>query len=192
MGNVRYAFRAIARSPGYAVVVVATLGLALGAITALYSVADATFFRGFPDGAVGLFDKQPQYPLPATASWPEVRDWRENAGSLSAVAADRTENVSYVGRGEPQRVAASYVSQDYFKVFPVAAARGRLFAPEEHVKGGPRVALLSDAFWQRSFAADPQVVGRILQVDGNPVTVVGVLPAGQLEGLRGQRDLWMP
>ena len=179
MQDIRYALRTIRRRPGYALVVVGTLGLALGSITALYSVADATLLMSAPlpkaEEVVSLYDRQPQFPLPATASWPEVRDWRANAQKLATVAAERADSVNYVGRGEPERILGAYVSEDYFRTFGVGAARGRLFSAEEHRKGGPRAAVLSDGFWRRAFGADPQVVGRSIQLDGASVTVVGVL-----------------
>ena len=196
MQDIRYALRTIRQRPGYALVVVGTLGLALGSITALYSVADATLLMSTPlpkaEEVVSLYDRQPQWPLPATASWPEVRDWRANAQKLSTVAAERSDSVNYAGRGEPERILGAYVSQDYFRTFGVGAARGRLFSAEEHRVGGPRAALLSDGFWRRAFGADPQVVGRSIQLDGASVTVVGVLPAGPLEAVRGPHDVWIP
>src|SRR5215470_2622052 len=131
MHDVRYALRTLRRYPGYSAVVVITLALALGTITALYSVADVTMLARLPlprdEQVVSLYDRQPAYAFPANASWPEVKDWRAHARTLQAVAAERTENVSYVGGAEPERLVAAYVSQDYFKVFGVGAARGRLF-----------------------------------------------------------------
>ena len=92
MQDIRYALRLFRRHPGYVAMVVGTLGIALGGITALTSVIDATLLSPLPvlqgDQVVYLYDRQPQYNEPASASWPELQDWRKNLSQLSAVSGE--------------------------------------------------------------------------------------------------------
>src|SRR5262249_33637302 len=115
MEDIRFALRTFRKHPGYAAVVVGTLALALGAVTALFSVADATLIGPLPlsgaDRVLHVFDIQPQYGPPANASWPEVKDWRANARPLSALAAGETHSTAFVSQGGPERVLRAYVSR---------------------------------------------------------------------------------
>ncbi len=196
MHDIRYALRTIRKHPGYAAVVVGTLALALGATTTLFSVADATLLAPLPvaggDRVVNLHDVQPNFGGPASASWPEVQDWRQQARSLEGVTVERTESMSWRGASEPERLIGAYVSEDFFAVFGVAPMVGRDFTTEEHRKGGPPVVILGNGFWKRAFAADPKVIGRTLALAGRPFTVVGVLPPAGPDLVRGPRDVWIP
>src|SRR5262245_10952488 len=196
MHDLRFALRLFRRHPGYAITIGVTLGVALGGITALTSVADATLVAPLPiaggDRVVNLYDRQPQYPDPATASWPEVRDWREHATQLSGVSAERTLGMTWHGEGEPERLVGALVSEDYFRVFGLRAAFGRTFTSEEHKKGGPLVAVISDRLFQSAFGGDPAIVGRMARIDDRSFTIVGVLPPGGIELARGRRDVFVP
>jgi putative ABC transport system permease protein len=196
MNDIRFALRTIRKHPGYAAVVVGTLAIALGAVTALFSVADATLIGPLPlvggDRVMHVYDRQPQYDPPANASWPEVVDWRANARQLSALTVEKTESMAYAPQGEPERIIGAYVSEDYFRVFALRAALGRTFTPEEHAKNGPAVVVLGDGFWRRAFGADRGIVGRKIQLDGTAYDVVGVLAPNGAETLRGRRDVLIP
>ncbi len=197
MEDVRFAFRIFRRHPAYVAMVVATLAVALGGITALTSVADATFLAPLPipdgDRVVSLYDTQPQYGRePASTSWPELMDWREHATQLSGVAGERAQSLSWRGTGEPERVVGSLVSRDYFQVFGTTPVLGRPFTDEEHAKGGPLVAILSHGFWERALGGDRDIVGRTVTLDGLAHTVVGVLGPGGPESARGPRDVFIP
>ena len=196
MHDLRFALRVFRKHPGYAALVVVTLALGLGAVTTLVSVADATFLGRLPvpdgDRVVSLYDRQPGYDPPATASWPEVKDWREHARSLDGVAGEYTFGASWVGKGEPERVNTSLVTQDYLRVFGLKPIVGRGFSPDEHKKGAPPVALLGSGFWIRAFAGDPRIIGQAIMLDGMSYTAVGVLAPETLEQTRGKRDVLVP
>ena len=195
MNDVTYALRQLRRHPGYTTIVVATLGVALGAITALMSVADATLFASLPSGGervVSVVDVQPQLQGASSTSWPELVERRRDATQLSGVAAERLIGLSWRGGGEPERVNGMLVSQDYFRVFGIDALHGRVTSAEEHTLGGPPVVVLAHGFWTRAYGADPQIVGRTAQLGGQAYTVVGVLPPGTADQLRGPRDVYIP
>jgi putative ABC transport system permease protein len=195
MTDLRFALRQLRRHPGYAAVVVATLGVALGAVTALVSVADATLFATLPHGGdrvVSIYDRQPQLDGPASTSWPELVDWRREASQLEGVAGERFVGLSWRGGGEPERVNAMLVSEDYFRVFGASARHGRTFSAEEHRKGGPNVAVLAHGFFTRAYGGDARIVGRSVQLGGQAYTVVGVLPPGTSDQLQGPRDVYIP
>ena len=200
--ELRFAIRSLARQPGFTAVAVLTLALGIGMNTALFSAVEAVFLRPMPyEGADRLMFLSASFPGSTRGgdnfSWPDFADLSEQAGSFEAVAAHHDFSaVTLTGADEPQRLVANFVSASYFDVFRARAQLGRTFAPEETlVPSSEAVAVLSDAFWQRQFGADPSVIGRKLVLNQTPVTVVGVMePAFRdlQETWRPQVDLWMP
>src|SRR5687767_15034415 len=107
MNDLRFALRQLRRHPAYAALVVATLGIALGAVTAIIGVAEATLYATMPPGGertVSVYDLQPQFEGPSSSSWPELLDWRREASQLDGVAAERGVGLSWRGGGDPERV----------------------------------------------------------------------------------------
>ncbi|HKU62291.1 MAG TPA: ABC transporter permease [Gemmatimonadales bacterium] len=182
---------------GVLVAVVLTLALAIGANTALYSVVHGVLLRPLPFAApdrvvlVSEFDR-----ISGTTrepfSIPDYYDLRARTRAFSALAGFASRPYSLSGdEGEPEQIVVTAVSAGYFGLLGVEPLRGRVFAAAEDQPGGPRVALLGEALWRRRFAADPGVVGRTVQLDGEPYVVVGVASAAaELPGEGSQ--VWLP
>jgi predicted permease len=196
--DVRYGLRGLRRSPVFAVVAVLTLGLGIGAVTAIFSVVNASLLRTLPfedaDEIVflqGAYDA-PEGPAIRGASPPEARDWEAMSRSFSEVSVADATSFTLTGDGPAEVVPAERVDEGYFELFRVDPAQGRTFTPVEYATPGTHfVTVLSHALWTRRFGADPTVVGRSVTLGGRAWTVVGVLPAG-FRGTRLDADLFVP
>ncbi len=179
--DIRFALRRLARSPGFALVAVLTIALGIGANTAIFSVVRSVLLRPLPFA-------EPDRVVMVWMTWrgwdetwlsePEVLDIREGARSLDGMAAYSTSAGNLTGDGEPERVATASVTADVFPVLGVTPALGRPFTVEEDQPGSDDVVVLSHGLWQRRYAGDRDIVGRVIRVNGRARTVVGVLPAG--------------
>jgi putative ABC transport system permease protein len=178
--DIRYGLRTFVRQPGFAVTAVLALALGIGANTAVFSVVYPVLLKPLPfpnpEQLVYVHDTFPAVPF-ASVSWPKFIALRDGNRTLSSLAAIAPGNVTITGRGEPLQALAFTVSGDFFTVFGVAPEYGRLIAPGDDVPNGGRVIALSHALWQRRFGGDPNVVGQAVTVDGQPFTVVSVMPA---------------
>ena len=180
--DLRFAARSLRRTPGLTLAIVLTLALGIGANSAIFSVVNGVLLRPLPfaepDRLVTVFDIYLGLDLPHSAlSEPELLDVERLPG-FSAVAGYRAARRTLTGAGDPERLPALLVTGNFAQVLGVAPARGRFIAADEAGPGGPAVAVLSDGLWRRRFAADPAVVGRSVQLDGVPTTVVGIMPRG--------------
>jgi putative ABC transport system permease protein len=190
--NLRYAVRQLIRSPGFTAIAVLTLGLGIGANTAIFSVVNAVLLRPLPYPEPSrLVSVAEQRPSGATnvVSYPNFLDWRKD-GALESVALGRTLSFNVGGAEGPERIAGALVSADYFKVLGLAPAAGRYFLGGEDTPGKDGVAVIGHGLWQRRFGGDPGVVGRTLTVDGQPLTIIGVAPAGFR--YPEETELWTP
>jgi putative ABC transport system permease protein len=174
--------RALVRSKGYAIAVVATLALGIGAAVTIFSVVDRVLIRPlvYPDShqIVALY-QQSQATNIRLASYPTLQDWgRANTG-LSALAWIRGDGLMLEREGGPERVTAGFVSPGFFKVMGQRAALGRTFLADEEAGGGDaEVVVLSHNLWQTTFGGDPDIIGKALRLGGMSVEVVGVMPPG--------------
>ena len=181
MQDVVLAFRGLRRAPGFAAAALLTLALGIGSATAIFSVAYGVLLRPLPfsdpdrltEVSINLAGTGDEY---GSLSWPEYVDLPRWTRSFTAVAAWTLRDRTVGGDGHPERITAASTSASLWDVLRVRAAMGRTYTAEEDVAGAPLVVVLSDALWRRRFGADPSVVGRPIQVDGLPRTVVGVLP----------------
>jgi predicted permease len=175
-----FALRRLIARPAHSVVVALTLGLGIGAALAVFAVVDAVLVRPLPyDDASRLVRVTRKIPV---ASFPEIPfsdvGYRRLAGdtrTLLAAAAYNTRDANLIGRGSPRRLTIARVSASLFQVLRVRVAVGRPFTPEEDVPDGPRVIVLSDWLWRSAFGADPRIIGRATNIDGEPFTIIGVL-----------------
>ena len=196
MQDLRYAFRTLVKSPGFTLVAVLTLALAIGANTAIFSVVENVLLRPLPypepQRLVEIFNTYfPQVPH-AGLSPGDYADWREQAKSFSQMEAyaQVSQGLNLTGEGEPQRVQVAYVSAGLFRMLGASETAGRFFVPEEDRAGHAPVVVLSHRLWQSRFGADSNVVGHTIALDNQRYTVAGVLPA-TFEMLRWA-DVWMP
>ncbi len=193
MSDLRIAARTLAKRPGFTAVAALTLALGIGATTVVFSFVDAILLRPLPyadpDRLVLVWDVQPSL-AQAPMSYPEYLDWRAQDRLFEATGALFRNRFSLTGDGEPEQLTGARVSASFLPMLGVEPAVGRLFAAEEEGPGAPRVALLDHGFWQRRFGGDPAVIGRELTLDGEPTTVVGILPRGFSFG--DDAAIWMP
>jgi len=190
-----YAARVCRKAPAFSAVVVATLALGIGATSAIFALVNAVVFRPLPfhDAAalVRVTQVNRDSGRSSSLSPPNYFDLRERAASFSALAAYWTPTVTLsAGGGAPERIAAALCTASLTEVLGVAPQLGRAFTDEDDAPGAPRVALVSDGLWRRTFGGDPGLVGRTVRVDDTPVVVVGVMPAGF--AFPAATDLWLP
>ncbi|MFT3828542.1 MAG: ABC transporter permease [Opitutaceae bacterium] len=178
--NLRFAFRQFRKAPGFSAVVTLTLAIGLGANTAIFGIVNATFLRALPypepERLVQVFESSRQWPQ-MSVSYPNFRDWRTSQDVFTGIAIYRTSSLKIETPAGAERASIGYVSADFFPILGVRPALGREFAPADDQEGATPAAWLSDAFWQRAFAGDPDLVGRTILVDNEPVAVAGILPA---------------
>lgn len=194
--DLRFALRQLRRSPGFAAVVLATLGLAIGANTAVYSVLDAVLFRGVPYPepdrlaalrATRIFQGRVSDSDQTGRQFLLVRD---AAPGLDAAAFSDEQGVNFAAGNRPEYVQQQRVSAGFFHAIGVAPQFGREFTRAEDVPGGPALAVLSHRFWERVFHGDPHAIGRTITLRGEPYTVIGVMPRDFHAA--AQIDVWTP
>ncbi|HLL77414.1 MAG TPA: ABC transporter permease [Pyrinomonadaceae bacterium] len=196
--DVRYGVRVLAKNPGFTAVAVLTLALGIGANSAIFSVVNAVLLRPLaykdPERLVLINHNYRKLDLRATVSAPGYTYYREHAQSFSAVAAVTGWNVNLTGDGEPERLQGMTVTPNLFPMLGAEAARGRVLLEEEGQPGRNKVVVLSDALWQRRFGGDQSVVNRTVTLNGEPYSVVGVMPPSFRFGREfgPPADFWAP
>jgi putative ABC transport system permease protein len=193
--DLRYAIRTMRNKPGFTLIAVVTLALGIGGSTAIFTVVDAALLRGLPykspDRLYHLWESTPQKEFAQREfSYPDFQDYQQNQ-VLEGLAAYTGGSGIMSGRGEPERIFAPGATANFFSVLGVEPILGRTFQPGEDKPGAARVVVLTYGMWQRRFGADPGIIGQSLTYNGDPYTVVGVLPASFQFALR-QADLWRP
>ncbi len=186
LSNLKFAIRQLAKSPGFAAVALLTLALGIGACTAMLSIANAVMLRPLqfvaPQRLVWIENEGTGGMSARTTRVDTFNAWREQNKSFEALAGyfaffDFVRRQTLTGAGEPERLRAVGVSDNFLDVLGVPLALGRNFTADECRFNGPPVAILSHAFWRRRLDGDRNVVGRALTMNNQPMTIVGVLPA---------------
>jgi hypothetical protein len=174
--------RLVRSRPSISLVAVATLALGIGGATAIFSVADAVILRPLPFADPGrivlLWQKETTRNQPfVELSYPGFREWREQSARSSRWPACRAPTKGcFGGRRRASGPARALGDERFFAVMGVAPMLGRTFADADDTPGAGRAIVLSHALWRERFSADPAIVGRSLELDGKPYTVVGVMP----------------
>ncbi len=177
--DVRYGLRALRNWPGFTLVAVFTLALGIGANTAIFTVVNAVLLRppAFPDPSrIVLITEKSKYPV-FTTSYLNYKDWRDQSRSFESMQATCVTALTLTGTGEPERLTARYTTVGFFPLLGVDPAAGRNFLPEEDRASGPPVAMISYALWQRRFGGARDALGRTIELDSKPYTLVGIVPA---------------
>jgi predicted permease len=177
--DVRYACRWLLRSPGFAAVAVLSLGLGIGANTAIFAILDALLLRPLPVAEparlIDIYTSGTDGDTYSTTSVPDLDDLRTRTRTLAGVTG-YSAMLAPVMAGERARlVFGELVSGNYFQLLGVPARLGRTLLPEDEAPGAPATTVISEAMWQREFAGDPSVVGRTLRLRGQTYTIVGVI-----------------
>jgi len=197
--DIRYAWRMLAKNPGFAALAILTLALGIAANTTIFSWISATIFDPVPGAAntsslVSVMrGERSEHPTPPF-SYPDYVDLRERSAAFSGLLAYHDDYISLTGTGKPERLYGALISANYFEVLGVKPILGSVFMPAEEEKPGrtPSV-IISYGLWQRHFGGDPSIVGKPIQLNRQLCTVVGVAPPrfqGCKSGLR--TDLWAP
>jgi len=195
LADIRYSLRSIRKNPGVIAVAVLSLGLGIGANVAIFSAVDVFMFRPLPypnaDRLVHVYSTVPARGWTYNVvSIPDYLDFREQSRTLD-IGASYGSDVNLSGSEGPERIDSERASWNYFQVLQVQPVLGRLFTPEEERVGQHRVAIMSHGLWQRRFGGDPGIVGQAVMLDGEPFTVIGVLPA-KFRVYESPTEIWIP
>jgi putative ABC transport system permease protein len=187
--------RQLLRRPGFSLAMIATLMLGIGANSAIFSLLNAVLLKPLPypqpDRMVGIWGHLSKPDIPRLqASEGEVLDYQHNFQSFEAVAAYAASNANLTAGDEPERVRIYYATSEIWKVVGVQPLIGRGFTADEDKPGAPAVVVLSHGLWRRRFGEDRSLVGRTIQVNLTPRTVVGIMPPGF--DFPGRADVWAP
>ncbi len=192
--DIRFAVRSLIKSPLITAAAIVSLGLGIGANASIFSAIDVFMFRPLDfeeaDNLVMVWTNNRERGWTSTStSAPDYADWRTESRTLE-LAAYTGAGVNLSGADRPERLEGTRVTANFFDVLRKQPVLGRGFTLEEERIDGPRVVVLGDAVWQRSFGADPGIVGRVVNLDGEPYEVIGVMPPRV--GFGRERDVWLP
>jgi putative ABC transport system permease protein len=193
LADVRVSARLLRRSPTFAIVSILTLSLAIGATTAIFSVIDPVLLQSLPyphaDRLAIVWDRHGDGSRD-DIGFATYRDLVAQSHALERAAVVGSWNVTVTGHGEPERVSGDRVSWTYFTTLGARPALGRDFRPDEDIPGHNQVVILSDGLWRRRFGADSSIIGQAVSIDGDPMTVVGVMPAAFANVVSSNAEIW--
>lgn len=197
LSDLRYATRTLAKRPGFSATVILTLGLGIGANTAIFSVVDAALLRGLPyqnpDRIIHLWERgETNAPSQREASYPDFLDWKTNNKTFESMAGYGEAGLILNGRDSSDFLMAGRVSADFFQVLGVQPALGRGFDKGDDDRGANGVALISQQSWKKRFGSDENIVGKIISLNGAPFTVAGVLPETFYFAPLGGAEIFVP
>ena len=197
--DLRFALRQFIKNPGFAVLAILALALGIAANSTIFSWINSTLLNPIPGIAhtsnmiTIMRGERSEHPTPPF-SYLDFADLRDSAQSFSGLLAYHDDYMAITGSGKPQRIYGTLASSNYFEVLGVRPILGRSLlpsAPNERL-GAPE-AVLGYGLWQKQFAADPSIVGKMVQINLHPYTIVGVAPEGFQGCKSGLRsDIWIP
>ncbi|HUE85978.1 MAG TPA: ABC transporter permease [Vicinamibacterales bacterium] len=195
LADLRYGARTLRKNPGFAALAVLTLGLGIGANTAIFSVINGVLLKPLPyENGDRLVLVQQSAPLNNQANFgvsiKELYDYRAQLASFEGLVEFHQMSFDLLRRGEPDRVATGVVSPNFFDVLGVKPLIGRTFVPTDDDHGAEAVLVLGHAYWRTKFGADPDIVGQVFEMNDRPHTVVGVLPP--VPHYPNEVDVYMP
>jgi predicted permease len=195
--DVRYAFRRLAKSPGFSVAAILTLALGIGATTAIFSAAYALLLRSLPfqqaDRIIGIYETHPQIVGPAEVNFLDYQDWRAQQKSFEQVAAysgTSSDTMSLVMKDHGEQVHTVLASSNLFSLLGVTPFLGRTFVEQDDTPNANHVVVLSAEAWRRYFGGNRSVLGGNIDLNGVGYTVIGILPPGGAYPATG--EFWMP
>jgi putative ABC transport system permease protein len=195
IGDIRYAARSLARQPAFTTIAILTLVLGIGTNTAIFSVIKAVLLNQLPypepSRLVVVSEQNPDGSSDLVAPLTYL-DWKAQSQSIRDMAAFRQLRYAFAGSGEPLDVPSVRATPNVFSVLRANAMLGRVLLPEEGSPGSDRVAVISRAFWQRHFGGSTSIIGRTIQLDAQPYTLVGVMAADFDFPPNGHVDIWTP
>ena len=209
--DIRFGIRTLLKRPLFSLMAVGTLGLGIGATTAIFSVVEGVLLQPppfeEPSQLVSVWQTYPEWreePMLASGwdwgylSYPGFERWKEGQTHFQEVAIYGSTFRNVAGQGDPARLRVGIASSSLFRVLGVQPSLGRAFLPGEDAQGGPKVAILSHTFWEERFGSDEGALGRTITLNQDPFTVVGVMPRGfrlpdlGFLGSRSEKPIWIP
>jgi putative ABC transport system permease protein len=196
--DLKYGFKMLVKSPGFAAIAVLTLALGIGANTAIFSYVDAWLIKPLPfrqaDRLMVLLshDTKKGWTSNSVTSTADFLDYQNQNASFEQLAAWTQWAFNLTGDGPPDRVLGGLVSWNFFQTLGVQPLLGRSFLEQESQTSSSHVAILSRGLWESRFAADPHIIGRTIKLQGETYTVVGVMPADFQFSLMGIANIWAP
>jgi predicted permease len=192
--DLRYGARTLLKAPGFAAVAILTLALGIGATSAIFSFVDGALLRPLPyanpERILQVWEKPPGGGNNVVSAL-NFLDWKSQSTAFETMVASSGGSVTLTGQGDPVMLRAGRVSAGYFDVFRIEPLIGRTFARDEDTPGKEHVVVLSHRLWTAQFGGDAGIVGQAITLDGEPYTVIGVMPAGSAFD-RALNQLWRP
>jgi putative ABC transport system permease protein len=191
-----YTLRSLRKAPGFALIVIVTLALGIGANTAVFSMIDVLLLRPLPyadsSHLLRLLETKTAGDSSTISDVAPANfiDWQAQSRAFTGVAASEGFHYNLTGNGPPEHIWGGAASAKWFSVLGVHAALGRDFLPEEDAPAAAPVVILSDQLWRRRFNADPAIVGKVIGLNGGPFTVIGIMPPNS--DYREESELWVP
>jgi putative ABC transport system permease protein len=179
--DLRYAWRLLCKSPGFAIAAVLTLALGMGANTVMFSVLNTVLLRPLPypqpDRLVQIWETDSRRSdIHVNISPDNFVDWQNQSRNFEEMATYEYSSLVLTGQKAPARLFGLFVTDRFFDVFRISPVKGRTFLPGEGETGKPRVSVLSYGAWLRHFGSDPEIVGRSIMLDDQAYSVIGVMP----------------
>jgi putative ABC transport system permease protein len=196
--DLRYGWRVMRRSPGFAAVAILTLAIGIGANAAIFSIVNGVLLRPLPfrdsSRIVTIWETDAnRNVVRGTASPAEFLDWRDMNHSFAALSGWRSLLFTITGSGEAEQVHGSQVSGNFFRMLGVGPVIGRDFSSEDEKPGREQVVILTYALWQRHYGGDSGVLGKSILLDEKPYAIIGILPRSfSLYGVAPELDIWVP
>src|SRR5437588_7207082 len=182
MSNLRLALRQLIKNPAFSAVAIVTLGLGIGANTAIFSIVNAVLLRPlpYPDADRIMVVNESSGPgQDFSVALPDYFDWRNDNTVFEHLACTHKEsrNLSGIPGREPERISCASVTRNFFNVIGLPPEIGRTFSEDEDKVGAPPVVVISDRLWQRGFNRDPAAIGRSINLHDQNFTIIGVMPS---------------
>jgi predicted permease len=196
--DLRFALRLLRKNPGFALVAAIIMALGIGANTAIFSIVNKVLLEPLPfrdvDRIVQIWHTPPQSSFPGMTTFSispaNFLDWQKQNHVFDSMALYSGANFDLTGTGKPEAISASPVTAGFFSVLGVDPIHGRVFRPEENNPGQDHEVVLGYKFWQTHYAADPTAVGKTINLDGEPYTIVGVMGSAMNKPTFAQ--MWIP
>ena len=190
--DLRFAWRGMRRAPGFTLTVLATLVIGIGASVTIFSVVNGVLLKPLPYPEPHRIVLAQHLKPHGTVSEPEFVDYKREIKAFALLAAYNTAPVTLAGTdGEPERIEAAIVSEDFFPVLSRPMALGRSYSDDENRRGGPFVTVISHGLWQRRFGGDSSIIGRQIVINERPRTVIGVAQPGT-DFPNNRISIWLP
>ena len=194
--DLRQALRLLFKSPGFSALIVVVLALGIGANTAIFSIVNGVLLKPLPfaDATRLVAIETTVKGEPDDSAYLDVLDWRAQASTVDHIAAYTTAAVTLTGRGDAASIPMAVVTPDIFPLLGVAPMAGRVLSATDDTRGAERTAVISETLWARSFGRDHSILGKPALLDGDPVVIVGVMPA-RFEfpfDTENPPEIWMP